>query len=346
MIDDVAGHPAAPDSAAGVRAAAPRAWRRPGEGERPRSRAILGGQVLICAGYNDSIRWQGERLERLFENCCDRLGELGLGEHLAVDALDWSLSYRELDQLANQLARYLLSLGVLPGDRIGLLSDHAVDGYVGMLAVLKARAAYVPLDAAFPPERLSYIVSDADVRMVVSRSHLAGRVTELGGAAALVDLDEAMPLISGQSPDRLGPGEVPDPVDGLCYVIYTSGSTGRPKGVAIDHASICNFVRVAAEVYRIAGNDRVYQGMTIAFDFSVEEIWVPWLSGATLVPKPDGDRLLGRELHAFLTDRGVTALVCVPTLLATLDEDLPGLRFLLVSGESCPQDLVARWHRP
>ena len=136
------------------------------------------------------------------------------------------------------------------------------------------------------------------------------------------------------------------PADDLCYIIYTSGSTGRPKGVAIEHASICNFVRVAAEVYGMRPGDRVYQGMTIAFDFSVEEIWVPWMTGATLVPKPDGARVLGRELHAFLRDRQVTAMCCVPTLLATLDEDLPGLRFLLVSGEPCPQDLVTRWHRP
>ena len=93
-------------------------------------------------------------------------------------------------------------------------------------------------------------------------------------------------------------------------------------------------------------DDRVYQGMTIAFDFSVEEIWVPWMCCATLVPKPDGGNLLGPDLGAFLRERRVTALCCVPTLLATLEEDLPGLRFLLVSGESCPRDLVARWHRP
>ena len=86
--------------------------------------------------------------------------------------------------------------------------------------------------------------------------------------------------------------------------------------------------------------------MTIAFDFSVEEIWVPWMAGATLVPKPGGESLLGPELNDFLQERRVTALCCVPTLLATLEEELPGLRFLLVSGESCPQDLVARWHRP
>ena len=303
--------------------------------------------MLTCAGYDGSIRWRpGERLEQLFERRCDRLRQYGWGQHLAVDALDWSLSYQELDELANQLARFLVGQGVRPGDRVGLLSDRAVDGYVGMLAALKARAAYVPLDAGFPQDRLSYIVSDAGVRVVLTRPPLAERAARLGGAATLLDLDEAEDLIAAQSPDRLGRAEAGDPADDLCYVIYTSGSTGRPKGVAIGHASICNFVRVAAEAYGMAYDDRVYQGMTIAFDFSVEEIWVPWIAGATLVPKPDGDRLLGRELHTFLADRQVTALCCVPTLLATLDEDLPGLRFLLVSGESCPQDLVTRWHRP
>ncbi|MGH3924695.1 MAG: AMP-binding protein, partial [Pseudonocardiaceae bacterium] len=86
--------------------------------------------------------------------------------------------------------------------------------------------------------------------------------------------------------------------------------------------------------------------MTIAFDFSVEEIWVPLIAGATLVPKPGGANLLGQELREFLQANAITALCCVPTLLATLDEDLPGLRFLLVSGEACPQDLIARWYRP
>jgi non-ribosomal peptide synthetase component F len=95
----------------------------------------------------------------------------------------------------------------------------------------------------------------------------------------------------------------------------------------------------------MASDDRVYQGMTIAFDFSVEEIWVPWLSGATLVPKPGRINLLGGELDRFLAEREVTALCCVPTLLSTLDGDRSGLRFLLVSGESCPPDLVSRWSR-
>lgn len=115
--------------------------------------------------------------------------------------------------------------------------------------------------------------------------------------------------------------------------------------MAIEHSAICNFVRVAGEHYGYRPDDRVYQGMTLAFDFSVEELWVPWVAGATLVPKPAGTSLVGDELQGFLRDRGVTALACVPTLLATLDPaGSEQLRFLLVSGEACPQDLVAHWH--
>src|SRR5205823_10405364 len=102
---------------------------------------------------------EGDRLEWLFERRCDWLRRQGRGRHLAVDAMDGTLSYLGLDARANQLARFLVREGVRPGDRIGLLSDRAVDGYLGMLAVLKARAAYVPLDPSYPPDRLSYITS-------------------------------------------------------------------------------------------------------------------------------------------------------------------------------------------
>ena len=303
--------------------------------------------MLTCAGYDDSIRWRpGERLEQLFERRCDWLSRMGQRGHLAVDALEGALSYRELDAAANQLARFLVHQGVRPGDRVGLLSDRSVDGYVGMLAVLKARAAYVPLDAAFPPDRLCYIATDAGVRTVLSRSHLADRLAQLPDTVSRMYLDKVTGLIAGQRRGRLRPGEV--------------GEAGRRSllrhlHVRLDRAAEGGGDRARQHLQLRPGggrglradpHDRVYQGMTIAFDFSVEEIWVPWMAGATLVPKPDGGRVLGPELHAFLRDGHVTALCCVPTLLATLDEDLPGLRFLLVSGEPCPQDLVARWHRP
>jgi len=317
------------------------------EDHRPGSRSWLGGRVLTCDSYDDSIRWRpGERLEHLFEQRCEWLSRQGRAGHLVVDAAGGSLSYPELDARANQLARFLIRQGVRPGDRIGLLSDRAVDGYVGMLAVLKAHAAFVPLDASFPADRVAYIASDARVQLILTRSHLAARLGPLADQVGLLCVDQAERAIYAERHEPLAPDEVAQPSDGLAYIIYTSGSTGRPKGVAVGHASICNFVRVAAEAYGITHDDRVYQGMTIAFDFSVEEIWVPWMCCATLVPKPDGGNLLGLDLGAFLRERHVTALCCVPTLLATLEEDLPELRFLLVSGESCPRDLIVRWHRP
>ncbi|WP_445183435.1 Pls/PosA family non-ribosomal peptide synthetase [Pseudonocardia sp. Cha107L01] len=307
--------------------------------------------VLVADGDAQGSRTRhGERLDHLFEERCDYIRRYGRGRHLAVDCDELVMTYGELDHSANQLARYLRMRGAKPGDRIALLFDEPAPSYLAMLAVLKISAAYVPLDVGFPADRLAYIVEDAHVKIVLSMSHVPGRVQGIdditGNGAEMIFIDEMAPLVAEMDSRRLIDAERGFHIDQLAYIVYTSGSTGRPKGVAVDHPSICNFVRVAAQVYGIRWQDRVYQGLTIAFDFSFEEIWVPWICGATLVPKPPGASLLGAELHEFLTSRQVTAMCCVPTLLATIEEDLPQLRFLLVSGEACPQDLITRWHKP
>jgi non-ribosomal peptide synthetase-like protein len=162
----------------------------------------------------------------------------------------------------------------------------------------------------------------------------------------LVYLDQAAPLIEEQNSRRLIAAERGVLDNQLAYIIYTPHADGQLRGVAVDHASICNFVKVAAEVFGIRPRDRVYQSLTLAYDFSIQETWVPWFCGATLVPKPAGANLVGQDLHQFLTKRRVTALCTVPSQLATLEHELPALRFLLVSGEACPPELVARWHKP
>ncbi len=300
--------------------------------------------MLLRSHHDQSVRWTpGERLASLFEEVCDRLRAGEAADRLAVDAGTVRLSYEELDARANQLARHLLADGIRPGDRIALLFDQAVWSYISILAVLKIHAAFVPLDAGFPADRIGYIVDDAEASRVLTLSHLAHLLP--GNGVRALKLDLAAGEIEHASTDRLGEDEQGEPVSDLAYVIYTSGSTGRPKGVAIEHHSICNFVRVASEVYGYQADDRVYQGLTIAFDFSVEEIWVPWMVGATLVPKPSPTSLLGADLAEFLMEQRITAMCCVPTLLATIEDDLPDLRFLLVSGEACPPDLAERWHR-
>ncbi|MGY1743620.1 MULTISPECIES: Pls/PosA family non-ribosomal peptide synthetase [unclassified Blastococcus] len=301
--------------------------------------ATAGPAVLVGDLGPAGVRWApGRRLEHVFEETCDARPDAP-----AVDAGELTLSYAALDARANRLAAHLRRRGVGAGARVALLSDDPVATYTALLGALKAGAAYVPLDVAFPADRIGYVLEDAGVDLVVTTAGARARLGAVG--VPVLDLDASADALAAEDPARPAPDPAA-PDDPLCYVVYTSGTTGRPKGVAVPHSAICHFVRVAAEVYGVRPDDRVYQGLTIAFDFSVEEIWVAWAAGATLVPRPPGGQLLGAELHEFLTARRVTALCCVPTLLATVPDDLPALRFLLVSGEACPQDLVARWHRP
>jgi non-ribosomal peptide synthetase-like protein len=301
--------------------------------------------VLACKTADNAIRWQeGERLHHLWEQRCDAFAAQGDPEHPAVITDAATYSFREVDERANQVARYLIERGIGPGDRVPLLFDKTIETYVALLAVLKVNAAYVPLDAGFPAERIAFILKDAGAKAIVSLSQFKTKLDPFD--LPLILLDTAKAEIDGKAAGRLGPDEAPPPADQLAYIIYTSGTTGTPKGVAIDHASICNFVRVAGEVYGMKVGDRAYQGMTIAFDFSVEELWVPLIAGATLVPGRPGATLVGDDLAEFLIEREVTVLCCVPTLLATIEQDLPKLRILLASGEACPQNLVTRWHRP
>jgi non-ribosomal peptide synthetase-like protein len=295
-------------------------------------------QQVIREHTNNAVRWKtGERLNHVLEEACIRFSE---NDAVVTDA--GTLSYRELDRRANQVARYLIEQGVQPGDRVGLLFDKCAETYIAMFAVMKVNAAYVPLDAAFPLERLRFILADAEITAIVSMSGFAERLAPLD--AHKVFLDSAKRAIDKKDASRLA--GVPRTHDPISYIIYTSGTTGNPKGVAIAQASICNFVRVAAELYGYQPGDRIYQGMTIAFDFSIEEIWVPLVAGATLVPARPGLALIGDELADFLRARAITVMACCPTLLATIEQDLPKLRLLLVGGEACPQNLVARWYRP
>ncbi|MEY4414427.1 MAG: hypothetical protein RIQ53_1720 [Pseudomonadota bacterium] len=300
----------------------------------------------------------GERMHQLFEARCDALCAAGRASHLAVDAGTLRWTYAELDAQANRLAHELIARGVRAGDRIALLFDKTPWSYAALLAVGKAQAAYVPLDGSFPADRIAFILRDAAVGWVLAaQAHealLCAAVTHppddpeaaATPPARLLFVEPMAEAIAARPASRPAFAAQDATADALAYIIYTSGSTGRPKGVPIDQSQIVNFIRVAAEVYGYQDDDRVYQGLTLAFDFAVEEIWVPLVVGATLLPSGAGGSLLGADLADFLQRHAATALCCVPTLLATLPEALPQLRWVMVSGEACPRDLVARWHHP
>ena len=311
----------------------------------PAALAQTAGAVLLCSDHANTPRWQaGERLHHLFAERCNELRAAGRARHPALDIDGHRISFDELDAMSARLARKLAHDGIGAGDRVALLLDRSAQAYAALLAVLKLEAAYVPLDAKYPRDRIAYIIKDAGATAAITTPEFATLLDDI--AIRRIDLHEAAQAAGDERADCRCALPRPGKDDQLCYIIYTSGSTGRPKGVAVNHSSICNFVRIAADLYGYQSSDRVYQGLSLAFDFSVEELFVPLMAGATLVPAPTGTQLIGRDLAGFLRDRNVTALCCVPTLLATIEDDLPDLRFLLISGEACPPDLVERWHRP
>lgn len=232
----------------------------------------------------------------------------------------------------------MLRKGFHPGGRVGILIDRSVDMYVALIGAQKAGAAFVPIDPSAPADRVQYIAEDAQLDLVLTTSTLHESCANVASPLLLVDrLADEIALASAQPPLIDG---IDDP---LAYIIYTSGSTGRPKGVQIAQSSICNFINVVPDLYGVTPSERVYQGMTISFDFSIEEIWPTWAKGATLIAGPTDGRNIGPGLADFLQDNAVTMIYCVPTVLATLDRTIPSIHTVNVGGEACPQELVERW---
>ncbi|MFD2420490.1 Pls/PosA family non-ribosomal peptide synthetase [Amycolatopsis pigmentata] len=292
--------------------------------------------TVITRGVKPLAGHGSGRLHHFFESACDATPDA-----IALECDGERITYGELDNRANRLANGLRATGLWTGARAGVLLNRSVNLYVALLAVQKANATLVPIDPASPADRVSFIAEDSDLALILSSSDLC----EIHGAAScpVVALDVLGPALATAPATRPAPGGGTDP---SCYIIYTSGSTGRPKGVEVAQSSICNYLEVVPEIYGIRPSDRVYQGMTVAFDFSIEEIWLTWASGATVVAGPRDSRRIGPGLATFLTSNGITVLYCVPTVLATIDRELPLVRALVVGGETCPPELVERWSKP
>ncbi|HEV8638423.1 MAG TPA: amino acid adenylation domain-containing protein, partial [Chloroflexota bacterium] len=333
--------PASDSTAGGAQAAPPPAAGSTGQAAPPLVAERISPHRAVdpgCHGVVDPRLWRRECLHRLFEASAD-----ACAEHVAVAFGDDHVTYGELEARANQLARYLASRGVGRGHRVGILLNRSIEMYVSILAALKSGATYVPLDASYPADRVRYILGDCDVEVVVTTSEFVSR-SRL--PCRVVALDAEAGRIRRCATARLDARETQVDDTDTCYIIYTSGSTGRPKGAQIEHGSICHWVRAAQTIYRITPADRIYQGFSIAFDASLEELWMAWANGATLVPATPEMAQAGPELPSRLAAAGVTVLSCVPTLLSMFDQDIPSVRLLIMGGEACPQSLVDRWCRP
>lgn len=263
------------------------------------------------------------------------------GTHPALVDRERRLSYEAVWAAARSQARGLALAGVGPGDMVGLWMPRGIDLLVAQIAITLSGAAWVPFDAEAPVDRIATCLNDAEAKGLVTCSAWQAKAAPIGRAiwspadlAALDDGAEMPARAAGLSKDH------------PAYLIYTSGSTGTPKAIVISHRNICHFLRSGNAFYEMGPDDIVFQGASVAFDLSMEEIWTPYLVGATLFvasPEMMGD---AETLPQILTEAGVTVIDTVPTLLGILPTDVPSLRLILLGGEALPPSIVQKWSRP
>ena len=259
--------------------------------------------------------------------------------HPAIECRGETLTYAQLDAAADRIAALLRHRGIGPGSLVGIYMLKSCRLYAALLGVLKAGAGYVPIDPKFPIERTRAILTDAGAAVVLSegarRDAIASRVeAEVIDLNDMLNVDFSLPF----APALVGSTDI-------CYVIYTSGSTGAPKGVIIEHRNAVNFVRALHKVYGLGGRDRIYQGFSVAFDASVEEIWAAFSLGGTLVVPSEEISRSTVDAAEFITSHRITCFSTVPSFLALMEAALPTLSLLILGGEVCPAELIERWTR-
>jgi amino acid adenylation domain-containing protein len=261
---------------------------------------------------------------------------------IAVIFEDQYLTYRELDQKANQLAHYLHSLGVKPETLVGICCDRSLESIIGVLGILKSGGAYVPLDPEYPQERLDYMLQDSQVSVLLTQVNLKANIPAC--SAEIVCLDSDWETIQSASSSNYHQA----PISGvtpknLSYVIYTSGSTGKPKGVQIEHRSVVNLLKAISEMLDVSANDTLLSVTTLSFDIVVSEIFLPLSIGAKLVLVSRAVTGDGFELVKLIETSGATFMQPTPaTWRLLLAEGWQGSTQLKMvsTGEALPRDLA------
>ncbi|MFN6153013.1 MAG: amino acid adenylation domain-containing protein [Dolichospermum sp.] len=288
------------------------------------------------------IEWNDTQVDYPHDLCIHQLFEEQVERNpdaVAVVFEEQQLTYDELNCRANQLAHYLQSLGVGADVLVGICVERSLEMIVGLLAILKAGGAYVPLDPEYPQERLSFILEDAQVKVLLTQQSLLDKLQS--HQAQLVCLDEIWEEIVQNNQDNPTSGVT---AFHLANVIYTSGSTGKPKGVMVEHKGLCNLAQAQMQTVGFHSDSRLLQFASLSFDASIWEVVMALGSGARLYLGTKDSLLPGMPLIERLRDYGITHVILPPSALAVLPtEELPALQTIIVGGEACAAELIRQW---
>ncbi|MBV9929525.1 MAG: amino acid adenylation domain-containing protein [Alphaproteobacteria bacterium] len=277
-----------------------------------------------------------EKAQQFADRCALRL--VGFGAEYDRRT---SLTYAELRERSLRLAHQLRTMGIARGDRVLICLPRGLDQYMAILGILWSGATYVPVDWAYPQDRIDFIAEDCGARLILTFHERAGEM-----AIDTLVLDDALGDVAAESAAPLTRDETGATPADIAYIIYTSGTTGRPKGVMIRHSNACHLVRSESAVIALQPADICYGGFSLAFDMSVETMWTAWFVGAVVLVASDSLTKAGPDIAPSLEEEGVTVWHVVPSLLTLVEHAMPSLRILNLGGEACPPDLVARWARP
>ncbi len=277
------------------------------------------------------------------EVCVQRHFEERVVENPEATALVFqgqSLSYAELNRRANRLAHHLRAQGVGPEVLVGIACDRSFEMVVGLLAILKAGGAYVPLDPEYPVDRLSYMIEDSGIALLLTQEYLLAQLPTPDNVRTLclhADTDWLNDLPGTDLPNLAV-------AENFAYVIYTSGSTGKPKGAGNRHVALHNRLAWMQQAYNLQPSDRVLQKTPFSFDVSVWEFFWPLMKGATLVIAAPGEHRDPQRLAALIVEQAITTLHFVPSMLSAFiaaDEALActSLQRIICSGEALPMEL-------
>ena len=312
-------------------------------------------QLLVEWNDTKSDYSNGSCIHELFESQVEKTPDA-----IAVEYDEDKLTYREINGRANQLAHYLRRLGVGRESLVGICLERSVEMIIGVLGILKAGGAYLPLDPAYPTERLRFMLGDAGVSVLLTVEELESRgwMPVLRKAEGAENGDPQMKVVCLDRDGRTIRGESKDnpsletSADGIAYVIYTSGSTGTPKGVLGLHRGAVNRFAWMWRTYPFGPNEKCCAKTSLSFVDSVWEIFGPLLQGVPLVLIPDEILKDPQRLVCCLRDNLVTRIGLVPSFLKTLldvfpclQDDVPNLTLWSCSGESLPKEIVERFQK-